>query len=235
MIILITASLSSNTHDKASWCEDWTFEETASMSCITSIFLWDLWCLWTSLSSCTDRSETRETVTRTETIRPHSSRASNPSNPSPVSKEIFSDSVELWETAVCFLHIQLIGTNVWLPKMHNVPPEVDFESLRSTAKSESWNSPSLHYLAVLPTWQYCLYSHVWWKMKSIDSNVCHKPWSILWWIVRAYLLTIEYQVFQFVPNKHFRTIWEQICDISPKDFISYSLKWWSSMHGVDTL
>ena len=28
------------------------------------------------------------------------------------SKEIISDSVELCETAVCFLHIQLIGTNV---------------------------------------------------------------------------------------------------------------------------
>ena len=73
-----------------------------------------------------------------------------------------SDSVELWETDVCFLHIQLIGTNVWLPKTHNVPPEVDFESSRSPAKSESWNSPNLHCLAVLPTWQYCLNSHVWW-------------------------------------------------------------------------
>ena len=77
-------------------------------------------------------------------------------------KRLISDSVELWETAVCFLHIQLIGTNVWLSKMHNVPPEVDFESSRSPAKSDSWNSPSLHCLAVLPTWQYCLYSHVWW-------------------------------------------------------------------------
>ena len=36
-------------------------------------------------------------------------------------------------------------------------------------------------------------------MKSIDSGVCHRPWSILWWIVRAYLLTIEYRVFQYVP------------------------------------
>ena len=145
MIILITASLSSNTHDKASWCEDWTFEETASMSCITSIFLWDLWCLWSSLSGCTDRSETRETFTRTETIKSHSSRAGNPSNPSPVSNEMISDSVEVWETDVCFLHIQLIGTNVWLPKMHKIPPEVDFKSSRSPAKSESWNNPSLHF------------------------------------------------------------------------------------------
>ena len=33
----------------------------------------------------------------------------------------------------------------------NVPPEVDFESSRSPAKSESWNSPNLHCLAVFPT------------------------------------------------------------------------------------
>ena len=32
--------------------------------------------------------------------------------PNPASKEMISDSVELCETEVCFLHIQLIGTNV---------------------------------------------------------------------------------------------------------------------------
>ena len=77
-------------------------------------------------------------------------------------KRWFSDSVELCETEVCFLHMQLIGTNVWLPKTNNVPPEVDFDCSRSPAKSESWNSTSLHCFAILPTKQYCLYSHVWW-------------------------------------------------------------------------
>ena len=55
----------------------------------------------------------------------------------PASREITSASVELCETEVCLLHIQLIGTNVRLPKMHNVPLDVDFESSRSPAKSES--------------------------------------------------------------------------------------------------
>ena len=86
---------------------------------------------------------------RTETIRSHKSRAGIPSNLNPASNEMISDSVELCEPEVCFLHIQLIGTNVWLPKTHNVPPEV--ESSRSPAKSESWNSPSLHCFAVFPT------------------------------------------------------------------------------------
>ncbi len=54
IIRLITASLSSNTYNKASWREDWTFEGTESMSFITSIFLWDLWCLWSSQVSPID-------------------------------------------------------------------------------------------------------------------------------------------------------------------------------------
>ena len=63
-----------------------------------------------SLSGCPDRPETWETLPKTETIRSHNSKAGKPSNLSPVSKEIISDSVELCETAICFLHIQLIGT-----------------------------------------------------------------------------------------------------------------------------
>ena len=55
----------------------------------------------------------------------------------PAPREMISYSVELCETEVCFLHIQLVGTNVWLPKMNNVPPDVEFESSRSPAKSES--------------------------------------------------------------------------------------------------
>ena len=38
--------------------------------------------------------------------------ARSPSNLNQASKEIISDPVELCETEVCFLHIQLIGTNV---------------------------------------------------------------------------------------------------------------------------
>ena len=78
-----------------------------------------------------------------------------PSVRKPASREIISASVELCETDVCFLHIQLIGTNVWLPNMHKSPPDVNFESSRSPAKSESWNHPCLHCCAVFPKW------HVW--------------------------------------------------------------------------
>ena len=65
------------------------------------------------------------------------SRARNPSMRIPACREIVSDCVELCETEVCFLHIQLTGTNVRLPKMHKIPTEVDFQSSKSPTKSES--------------------------------------------------------------------------------------------------
>ena len=37
-------------------------------------------------------------------------------------------------------------------------------------------------------------------MKSIDSGVCHKPWSILLWHVQAHSLTTEHQVVQYIPS-----------------------------------
>ena len=89
------------------------------------------------------------------------SRATSPSIRSPASKEITSDSVELWDNNVRFLHIQFIGTNVRLPKIHKIPPEVDFDSSRSPAKPESWTKPNQQCWAVLPTWQCSRWSFVW--------------------------------------------------------------------------
>ena len=67
------------------------------------------------------------------------SRASSPSIRSPTSSEMISDFVQLGDTDVCFLHIQLMGANVRLPKIHKTPSEIDFVSSRSPAKSESWS------------------------------------------------------------------------------------------------
>ena len=145
MIILITASLSSKMYNIASWCEDWTFEEIKSTLSGSSIFPWIFFRV-----RGVDRS-LRTWLIILISISVQNCDDQIPSNLNPTSKEMICDSVELCETEVCFLHIQLVGTNVWLPKMHNVPPEVDFESSRSPAKSESWNSPSLHCFAVLPT------------------------------------------------------------------------------------
>ena len=60
-----------------------------------------------------------------------------PSMRTPASRDIISASVEVCETEVCLLHIELAGTNLGLPKMHKSPLNVDFDSSRSPAKSES--------------------------------------------------------------------------------------------------
>ena len=72
--------------------------------------------------------------------------------------------------------------------------------------------------------------------RSNEIIVCHMLWSIFV-IDRASLFTnhrISGRPIR-AKYKHFRTSWEHTCDNSHTDFISSSLKWWSSMHGVDTL
>ena len=80
-----------------------------------------------------------------------------------------------WTVRDCSL-ILAHTKNVWLPKTHNVPPEVDFESSRSLAKLES--VAICIFFAVLSTWQYCLYSLVWWiheinRFKRLSQALVH--------------------------------------------------------------
>ena len=153
---------------------------------------------------------------RTKTTRSHKSRAGIPSN-------LFSDSFELCETEVCFLHIQLAGTNVWPPTIHNVTPKKDFESSRSPAKLESWNCPQPALFAVLSPQKCCLYAHF------------SKLRSILVLIVQVCSLAIEYQIFQYVSST---SISEQfvsiLVTISTQISLLFFLKWWTSIHRVDT-
>ena len=55
------------------------------------------------------------------------------------SNAMTSASAEECETADCFLHIHVIGTQDRGPAMQRYMPEVDFESLRSPAKLASTN------------------------------------------------------------------------------------------------
>ena len=149
MIILMTASLSPKIVQlrltlRRMCVSGYVIHLTQVLNMLVSWF-WD-WVGWALLLV-----ESNTSITMS-----HISRASNPSMRKPASREIISDSVELCETEVCFLHIQLMVTNVRLPKIHRTPPEVDFEPSRSLAKSESWNNPILHWCAVFPTWQYCV-------------------------------------------------------------------------------
>ena len=175
MIILITASLSSKMYSIAPNRENFAFDGTKStlfrwrLSCWVGILVLfrEGWfdvvlrdkfpCTWPLVLLVWFVEEWNTSITKSQR-----SRAGIPSMRKPASREIISASVELCETEVCFLHVQLTGTNVWLPKMHKNSPDVDFKSYRSPAKSKSWNNPTLHRCAVFTTWQYCLNSHVWW-------------------------------------------------------------------------
>ena len=73
------------------------------------------------------------------------SRASSPSMRNPASKEMISDSVELWDTDVCFLHIQLTGTKCSTSK-----------NTQDTSRGWFWVlkviSTILQQIRVLPFW-----------------------------------------------------------------------------------
>ena len=172
MIILITASLSSKMYNKALEPECVTLDGMRSilvrsgLTCLVGLcfFMWSVVFRdrfpcdsWPSDLLIWFGGEWNTSITKSQR-----SSAGIPSMLKPASREIMSASVELCETDVCFLHIQPVGTNAWLPNMHETPPDVDFESSRSPAKSESWNNPDLHCCAVFPKWQCCLNSHVWW-------------------------------------------------------------------------
>ena len=88
IIILITASLSSNTYNKNSWCEDCTFEgtrSTLSKSLITLRGCLRPWFVWGQTTGLTVLSWSRVVFPRTETFRSHKSRAGIPSNLNPAS------------------------------------------------------------------------------------------------------------------------------------------------------
>ena len=142
MIILITASLSSKRYTTKFPFEKnsrfFFFEEIKSTLLRSSIFSWIFFRVGDFYGSHRTWSFWCVFPWRTVTIRSHGSSAGIPSILNPASKEMISDSVELCETEVCFWHIQFVGTNERLPKMHRFPPEDGFASSRSRAKSESW-------------------------------------------------------------------------------------------------
>ena len=99
MIIVISASLSSNTYNKTCWWQELTFERTQSILFSTLVFLWDRWLL-SMITGHNGLSAVWVMFPKTETIKSPNSRANSPSNLNPASKEMISDSVELCETAV---------------------------------------------------------------------------------------------------------------------------------------
>ena len=141
--------------------ENFTFKGKQStfygleLSCWVGTLVW----FWVCLRDVVLRNESPRTLSlvfydwfgeewNTSITKSQRVRAGMPFMRKPASWEIISASVELCESEVCFLHIQLMGTKVQLPKKKKILLDVNFESSRSPAKSESWNNPNLHCGAV---------------------------------------------------------------------------------------
>ena len=134
IIILITASLSSNTYNKASRLADWTFEGTESMSWITSIF-YEI-CFYHSQVAPFDLKYEKYFQEQTQL---------DPIVPEQATHPISVQCPERWFQNLlnCEKQQFVSCTSNLLEQMYDfqkcsVPPEVDFESSRSPAKSESY-------------------------------------------------------------------------------------------------
>ena len=130
MIILVTTSLSSKMCSKASFREEFTFEEIKSTLFRSSIFPWIFFRVGDWHGSHRNRSFWCVFLWRTVTIRSHKSSAGIPSILNPASKDMISDSVELCETEVCFLDIQLISPNLQCFPQDNIVCTLMFDEYR---------------------------------------------------------------------------------------------------------
>ena len=108
------------------------------------------------------------------------SRAGIPSSHRPASREIVSDSVELCETEVCFLHIQLLGTNVVDFQMRTkftLKSILSLQDLRQCQSPESVPTcidVRCFHMTILLTFTCVM------NVRNLnESSVCHKLWSIL--------------------------------------------------------
>ena len=128
----------------------------------------------------------------------HKSRASSPSILKKASNEIISDSAELWDTDVCFLNIQLKGTNARPPKMHEI-----LLSLILNLQGH-WQNLSLGINPIDNAEPCFLYDKVAGShlcdecMKSNEPRVSHKLPSI-WWLIEQWAYFWQFSNwFQFL-------------------------------------
>ena len=117
MSILITASLSSKMYNFVPTCEHFAFEGTNQHAIIQENSVLDCFLCDVLLGDKFHRSGLSfcfrfESECNASIMKFQRSSAGTQSIRNPASKEIFSASVELCETHICFLHIQLMGTDV---------------------------------------------------------------------------------------------------------------------------
>ena len=153
-------------------------------------------------------------------------------NLKPVSSEMMSDPALLWETAVCFLYIQTIGTNVCGPNTFYTPLDVVFESCHILQKKNSVTIKVCNpRCCVLQNNSVCNVEHVCCNLSSVQI-VCPKLCFILWPILSACLTSTASLVYQDGPSTR---IWIQCVHIVVPLLLFCWIRLgqiWPSMHGV---
>ena len=159
---------------------------------------------WLSLGSiCSVRYGMKYFITKSQRVK-----AWIPSMRKTASKAMNSASVELCETEVCFSYIQLVRTNLWIPKKHRIPPDVDSEVSRKVRVLKQSQPTLLCCISHLTTlFEFTGVTNV--RNQNV-LNFCHKLSSTTWWYGQACSLTIQYQICQFEPNKSISQQFERI-------------------------
>ena len=189
IIILITASLSSKVYNVAPAPERIVLDEMWSMSVGTTLVClhWMRLCMF-GLKACNESPRSSSlgcsillgTEWNISITRSQRSRAGIPSMRKPASRETISGTVELCETEVCLLCIQLIGTNVWLPKCTELLLMLIL-SLRDLLQNQSLQIIQVCIVVLCFTHNNIVGIHLCdEKTRSNAPNVCHKRSSILW-------------------------------------------------------
>ena len=235
MIILISASLPSNTYNKASWRENGTFKGTESLFSITLIFRWDCWFLLKlNRSLCFYlKSETRfQEQKQLDLIVPE--RTNHPiSVLCPTRWFQILLNCEKQQFVFCTSNLLEQMYDFWKRTMFRQKRILNLQDLPQNRSLET--VPVCIVLQYYPTQQYCLYSQVRW---IFEINWFRRLSQVLTHFVmdRASLFT-DHRISDcpiLAKLRNFR-IWEHTFDNSPPNFVSSSLKWWSTMHGVHTL
>ena len=166
-----------------------------------------------------------ESECKTSIIRAPRSSAGIPSIRHLASREICSSSVELCETHVCFLHIQLIGTNVWLPNTPQCSTWRWFRIFKISCKIRSLNFSQLTLLCSVSHMTILFVLNCAMNVRDQTRQMfCLKLWSIFV-IARASLLT-DHRISGLpirAKYRHVKTMCGHTSDNFPTAFSSFGL------------
>ena len=213
------------------WKHGWRKKSTLSRSIVPWSFFrfWRLWSAARTVSRFVHQSPRAwfpwvVFPWRTATIKSHKSSAGIPSND-------FGFFWTVWHRSFFLAH-----PTEWNKRMTSKHAHCTTWS-RFVSPQDLLQNQSLETVPICIVWQCYPHANVCNHMneKRKRSNDNRLSQTFVHFVIDANSLNKDYQVLPQLPKTFVETIWQHSCDNSPSYFISSSLKWGSSMHGVDTL